>query len=98
MTNHPIPYRIARLMCDARYAGVWFRLDGDRLFLTGDTSSLPPSFIAALKAHKADIIAALATIPDGCALPTVVLLTGRSCGSSSCGATSDGWLSVQEAS
>jgi hypothetical protein len=95
MTKHLVPYPVARLMCDARYAGVWFRVDGGRLFLIGETSSLVS--LPVLKRHKPSIIAALATIPDGCALPTVVLLTGRCRGCASCGATADHRLTVTRA-
>lgn len=71
-----VPYPIVRLMCDVRYAGAWFRTDGTRLLITGTAAPLPDGLRAQVRQYKPDIIAALATIPPGCRLPTVQLLAG----------------------
>lgn len=78
-----VPYDVVRIMCDLRYEGLWFRVDGDRLFLVGDTARITEQAQAKVKPRKLDILAALATIPDGCRLPTVSLLVGR-CNCAAC--------------
>lgn len=72
-----IPYRVARLMCEVRYAGMWFRVGGERLFITGNTADLDPAMQRAVKRCKPQIIAALQTLPPACRYPTVHLLIGR---------------------
>src|SRR3546814_13959555 len=50
-------------------AGYWFRLEGDRLYVTArrpDVAPLSPDLRSAISSHKAAIIAAVRIIPAGC--------------------------------
>ena len=79
-----VRYDVVRIMCDLRYEGLWFRVDGDRLFIVGNTTKITEQVQAKVKPRKPDILAALVTIPDGCRRPTVRLLAGR-CSCAVCG-------------
>jgi hypothetical protein len=64
-------------MANARYLGVWFRVERGRLFITGDTSKLTADLRDKIKAHKMAIIDAVTDLPAQCTLPTVCLNVGH---------------------
>ena len=70
------PYPVYRVMADLRYAGMWFRVEGDDLFVTGNTANLTDALRLKVKRHKPIIIATLHQLPDECRLPTVCLNVG----------------------
>jgi|GEM_PF-5024272 len=69
-------YPVFRVMADLRYAGMWFRVEGDDLFVTGNTAKLTDDLRGKIAHHKPDIIAALNQLPPACHLPTVCLNAG----------------------
>lgn len=74
------PYAVAKLMRETRYAGAWFRVDGDRLYVVARNNSadpLPDSLKATIRTHKSSIIGALHSLPDGCRHPCSHLLACR---------------------
>lgn len=69
-------YPVFRVMADCRYAGMWFRVEGDDLFVTGNTAHLTDELRWQVAQHKTDIIAAVTAMPPACHLPTVCLNAG----------------------
>lgn len=71
-------YEVYRVIAEVRYAGMWFRLDGEDLFVTGNVDRLTEEMRWEIKAYKAEIMVALSALPYGCRLPTVCLNIGCS--------------------
>jgi hypothetical protein len=74
------PIHISRLAYEAFQAGYWFRLEGDRLYVTARRPELPPlspDMRSRLAAHKVEIIAALRPVPAGCPNRPGHLYVGR---------------------
>lgn len=69
-------YPVYRVMADCRYAGMWFRVDGDDLYVTGHTDRLTDALRLGVKRHKPAIIEALRELPSGCRVPTACLNVG----------------------
>lgn len=69
-------YPVFRVIADVRYAGMWFRIDGDDLYVTGDTAKLTADLRSKVTRHKPAILEAVSQLPTACRLPTVCLNVG----------------------
>lgn len=69
-------YPVYRVMANCRYRGMWFRVDGDDLYVTGHTDRLTDALRLEIKRHKPEIIAALSHLPTMCHVPTACLNIG----------------------
>jgi hypothetical protein len=74
------PLFLSHLAYEVNAAGYWFRLEGDRLFITArrpGVAPLPSDLAERVRAHKTGIIAAMRTIPPGCCEPLGHFYAGR---------------------
>lgn len=79
-----VRYPVVRVINDVRYEGMWFRIEGDDLYVTGKTENLTDYMRAKVKRLKPEIMDALQGLPADCPLPTVHLLIGQ-CDHCQCG-------------
>lgn len=80
------PLSVSHIAYELFQAGYWFRLEGDRLYVTArrpDVAPLPPDLAARVRSAKPSIIAALRPIPAGCPNRPGHLYAGR-CVQSAC--------------
>lgn len=74
------PLSVSHIAYDLFQAEYWFRLEGDRLYVTARRPELPPlspDLTARIKQHKAGIITALRAVPAGCPNRPGHLYVGR---------------------
>lgn len=77
--NDPIQQILGRI----RYAGMWWEVEDGKLYVTGAIENLTEEHRRDIDEHRADIVAALESLPDGCPVPHMCFDLGP-CSAATC--------------
>lgn len=76
MSRTPWEHPARDVLASVRYAGMRWRVDTGRLFVTGHTGRLTDEHRAAIKAHRSELVTILEALPARCVVPHLCCVIG----------------------